>query len=89
MKPMHNLYKLPDSFFSEIEEYLIKRKQKENDNIEYILRNYVKPVIRGKIKKWKIRVRGLHLAYGPSYEILGIIQRGYLIDLKGNKTKLP
>jgi hypothetical protein len=88
MKPMHNLYKLPDSFFSEIEESLIKRKKQENDDIEYILRNYVKPVIRGKIKKWKIRVRGLHLLYGPSYEILGIIQRGYLIDIKGNKTKL-
>ena len=82
---------LSEQLFNEICNDVLNLKKKENDEIEYILRNYVIPPIKGEITKSKLKWRGISsLAYSANeiYSFSGIIQRGFLIDINGNKTNL-
>ena len=82
---------LSEQLFNEICNDVLNLKKKENEEIEYILRNYVTPTIKGEITKSKLKWRGIcSLAYSSDeiYNFLGIIQRGFLIDINGDKTKL-
>ena len=61
----------------------------ELKEVEYILRNYVSPPIKGEITDSKLRWRGIkHLYYRQKdidggYELEGVIQRGLVINKDG------
>lgn len=70
-----------------IEDAFYDLKKKEDMDIEKICRNYLSPPIKGAITRGKLKWRGAtSLAYSPNHDLLGVIQRGYVIDINGNKT---
>lgn len=56
--------------------------------LEYMLRNQVKPPIRGKVTKGKITWRGLRVARDTKFNFIGIIQRGEFIKPDYDKMNL-
>lgn len=67
--------------FTEADEsVIIKRREKIETEIEFILRNKINKPIKGKISPGKLRWRAVrNIAYRPNNVFLGIIQRGKLI----------
>lgn len=85
-EPSEDVKNLQSEFLDEITTHAEKFLKEVERATEYLLRNHVTPVIKGKITKGKIRWRGLSTLWQhETGAFLGLIQRGTYILCDGTK----
>ena len=78
----HKEFKAQDEYLSFLQESIVNEILKRQECfIESILRNHVKPPIKGEITKGKIKWRGLEILNDIGYSKMWIRQRGIDIPI--------